>query len=51
MKIGYEKIICGDCGKEYEAMVIDRHISQPTICEDCFKKILLEMLDKESKDE
>lgn len=32
-------ISCSLCGKEHEAMVIDGHISQPHVCEDCFRKV------------
>ena len=38
--IGYQTVSCGCYGKEYEALVVDNHISQPIICGDCFKEIL-----------
>lgn len=36
---GMVSIPCSLCGKDHEAMVIHGHISQPHMCEDCFRKL------------
>ena len=42
MTYGTEKVHCGICGKEYDAMVLDGHISYPHICNDCMRDIVNE---------
>lgn len=37
------KIDCAFCGKEHYELVIEGHISQPHLCEDCWRKIMKEI--------
>lgn len=46
----YVKIPCSLCGKEHEEMVIDDHVSQPHLCEDCFRKIAEEWRKEHKED-
>ena len=49
MKISTEKMTCVLCGKEYETLVLDGNIAQPTACGECIKSILSDMAMEEKK--
>lgn len=36
------KMPCSICGKDFDANVINGHITYPHICNDCIKEILVE---------
>lgn len=40
------EIPCDICGELYKTLVVEGHITYPHICSECFKKILLEDMDK-----
>lgn len=49
MEIHYVNIPCEFCGTEHPEMVIDGHISQPHICEKCWRDVVREYLANRSQ--
>ena len=51
LKIGWEPMKCGICGKDYMARVINHHITYPHLCSDCILEALKDWEKENEKEE